>query len=72
VLLTPKIFKDNPYSRLYGWLLPEYQRNPELLSAHLAHRDDVEDWSAVSKRLGWLTFEDCESVTPGTCTWLNV
>lgn len=72
VLLTPEIFRSNPTSRLYGWLLPEYQNNSKRLGEDLAHRDDVSDWSAVSKRLGWLTFEECESVTQGTCRWLTV
>lgn len=70
VLLTPGIFKENPQSRLYGWLLPEYQRNPNLLANHLPHRAS-EDLASVSKRLGWLTYEDCREVSPDSCAWLE-
>lgn len=70
MLLTPEIFRDNPSSRLYGWLLRNYQRDPDLLQRHLEHRKEPRDWAAVSRRLGWLTYEDCERVSPGSCAWL--
>ena len=71
VLLTPEVFRDHPHSRLYGWLLPSYQTDPLSLARDLCHRDrQALDWPAVSRRLGWLTFEDCECVTPGACSWL--
>jgi hypothetical protein len=60
-LLTPEVFRRNPHARLYGWLLPRYQQEPNALAADLPHRTDI-DWSAVSPRLGWLTFEDCRAV----------
>lgn len=69
VLLTPRMFKDNPHSRLYGWLLPEYQAHPEALARDLPHREST-DWPAVSRRLGWLTYEDCKEITPASCAWL--
>jgi hypothetical protein len=69
VLITPEIFREHPESRLYGWLLRAYQERPDLLQDHLAHRDDV-DFSAVSRRLGWLTWEDINKTLPGTCPWL--
>jgi len=31
-----------------------------------------QDWPAVAKRLGWLTFEDIEEVVPGACPWFQV
>lgn len=68
-LLTPQLFRDNPHSRLYGWLMNDYQQNPSSLQRDLPHREDV-DWAALSKRLGWLTWEDCEQVLPGACPWL--
>lgn len=79
VLLTPGVFKRHPHSRLYGWLLPRYQRDPAALGRDLPHRtataaadasSNPVDWTAVSQRLGWLTFEDCERVSPGSCRWL--
>jgi hypothetical protein len=66
VLLTPEVFK-RPHSRLYGWLLPTHQRDPASLARDLADRaadaagdgdGSHVDWSAVSSRLGWFTFED--------------
>jgi hypothetical protein len=30
-----------------------------------------EDWQSVSQRLGWLTWEDCNEVLPGSCRWLS-
>jgi hypothetical protein len=70
VLITPEIFRKNPESRLYGWLLPAYQRDPVLLQRHLLHRQ-LADLESVPKRLGWLTWEDCNRLHPGTCPWLS-
>ena len=71
-LLTPEVFTHHPHSRLYGWLLPRYQTDPLSLARDLCHREgDAVDWPAVSRRLGWLTFEDCERVAPGACSWLT-
>ena len=76
VLLTPEVFKRHPHSRLYGWLLPSYQADPGALARDLPHRSDTSDsgavdWAALSRRLGWLTFEDCERVAPRACGWLT-
>lgn len=70
VLVTPRIFQENPHSRLYGRLLNEYRTDPSTLERDLLHRTDV-DWQAVAERLGWLTFEDCEEISPGSCPWLG-
>jgi len=69
VLITPEIFRRNPESRLYGWLLPAYQQDPALLQRHLAHRQPAE-LESVPQRLGWLTWEDCNRLHPGACPWL--
>jgi hypothetical protein len=69
VLITPEIFRRNPDSRLYGWLLPAYQQDPALLQRHLAHRQPAE-LASVPQRLGWLTWEDCNHLHPGACPWL--
>lgn len=76
VLLTPEVFKRYPHSRLYGWLLPSYRTDPASLARDLSHRDgtgevDGVDWPALSRRLGWLTFESCERIAPGACNWLT-
>ena len=69
-LLTPAQFKDLPHSRLYGWLMRDYRSRPGALARDLAHRSGVH-WPLVSRRIGWLTFEDFEQVRPGACPWLR-
>jgi len=71
-LLTPKLFKDYRTSRLYGWLMGEYQKYPEALARDLCHRNlRTAQWAAISRRLGWVTFEDFNRVRPGACPWLK-
>jgi len=70
LLLTPRIFKDNPSTRLYGYKLNEYQKEPETLGHDLAHRRDY-NWNVISKRLGWLTWEDFREVNDACCPWLT-
>lgn len=69
-LLTPGTFRCHPESRLYGWLLREYRDSPEALARDLSHRLR-DDWGGVAKRLGWMTWEDCQAVLPGACAWLS-
>jgi hypothetical protein len=73
VLLTPGVFKEQWRSRLYGWLMHDYQENPGALARDLPHRSTftVSDWERLSKRIGWLTWEECNSVLPQTCPWLK-
>lgn len=68
-LLTPEIFKKNPESRLYGWLMREYSSSSNALARDLPHRDNV-DWKSISRRIGWFTFENIESIILGSCRWL--
>ncbi|MBW3577087.1 MAG: hypothetical protein KY462_04995 [Actinobacteria bacterium] len=70
VLLTPEIFKRKRHSRLYGWLIDPYRRDPASLAEDLPHRDEA-TLEPVSERLGWLTFEDCQCIAPGACRWLE-
>jgi hypothetical protein len=56
LLVTPKIFKENPSSRLYGYKMNEYLGNPNSIQVDLPHRNC--DWNKVSKKLGWITWED--------------
>ena len=69
-LLTPAQFKVSPSSRLYGWLMAEYESKPETLARDLSHRTGV-DWPLLSRRIGWVTFEDFEETRPGACPWLS-
>ena len=80
VLLTPSKFKrkendsDEPDyhdSRLYGWLMEEYKRNPAVLAKHLHHRNDDGTVERATQRMGWLTFEDCYAQLPDSCPWMR-
>ena len=68
-LLTPGAFREQPHSRLYGWLMEEYRNRPDALARNLPHRD-AQDWPSLSRRLGWMTFEDIANTVPGACPWL--
>ncbi len=70
LLVTPRLFKDNPKSRLYGFKLNEYKSDPSSLAQDLPHRTDC-DWKAISKRIGWLTWEDFRDVNKDCCQWLK-
>lgn len=70
VLLTPEVFRQKPWTRLYGWLLNQYRSDVSALSRDLFHRDKEECINVVS-RIGWLTFEDIRSACPKSCRWLN-
>jgi hypothetical protein len=69
VLITPEIFRNHPQSRLYGWLMRDYQQHPAALRRDLPHRTGT-DFASVASRLGWLSWEDCNRVLPGACPWL--
>jgi hypothetical protein len=62
------MFKTNPHARLYEWLLQDY-KNPHAIARHLPHRGE-RDWKSVASRIGWLTWDHCEAVLPGSCKWL--
>ena len=70
VLLTPKLFKDNPQARLYGYLMHDYCSNPQTLARDLPHRYR-NDWAEISRRIGWLTWEDCHEILPDACRWID-
>jgi hypothetical protein len=70
MLLTPEIFRSHPESRLYGWLMRDYRSSPSALQRDLPHRASAE-LATVTRRLGWLTWEDCNVVLPGACPWLS-
>jgi len=58
LLITPKIFQDNCSSRFYGYKMYNYREHPKTLKEDLRHRKDITNWDEISKRLGWITWED--------------
>jgi hypothetical protein len=70
LLLTPRTFQEDTSSRLYGYKFLEYRKKPASLGQDLPHRTNC-DWAAISKRLGWLTWEDFKDVNPNCCKWLR-
>jgi hypothetical protein len=70
LLFTPELFRKKWHSRLYGWQLKEYQNDPRSLARDVPHRHGI-NWPEISARLGWLTYEDCRKVLPGSCPWLS-
>jgi len=62
LLLTPDIFRGSPGSRLYGYKFNEYKSEPSSLARDLPHRKNV-NWENLSKKLGWLTWEDFKHET---------
>lgn len=71
LLQTPELFRQHPHSRLYGWLMNAYRTDPtSTLARDLPHREAT-NWESVSKRLGWITWEECNRILPGCCKWLD-
>jgi hypothetical protein len=70
LLLTPRIFQENRSARFYGYKLNEYRNDPSALARDLPHRRDC-DWESLSRRLGWLTWEDFREVNENCCLWLS-
>jgi hypothetical protein len=70
LLLTPRLFKNNPETRLYGYKLNDYKNDPKSLQKDLPHRNGV-NWTAISRRIGWLTWEDFRQVNSDCCNWLT-
>jgi hypothetical protein len=77
VLLTPALTQPGPAgdaiskSRLHGWLMPAYKDpHNSLLRQHLPHRDSLQ-LAASAERLGWASWEDCQTVVPSACPWLT-
>ena len=71
LLITPRCFQENPQSRFYGYKFNEYKKNPESIVKDLPHREPNE-LKDISKRLGWLTWEDLNEENKNCCKWLNM
>jgi len=70
LLVTPRIYKDIPGSRLYGFKMEEYRSDPGSLSRDLLNREGF-DWNRISKRIGWTTWEEIKRVNPDCCLWFS-
>jgi len=70
LLITPMLYKNNPTSRLYGYKLNDYKNHPPALANDLPHRTGC-DWQDISRRLGWLTWENLNTANPDCCKWLD-
>lgn len=72
LLLTPKLFKDNPRARLYVYIFSDYKSNPELIGQDLIHRGlDFSACKSISERMGWITWEDLRNINQDCCKWLD-
>ena len=70
LLISPKIFKNYPSSRFYGFKFNEYKNSPGSLARDLPYRDN-QDWYNISERLGWISWEDINNLNDNYCPWLN-
>jgi len=71
LLITPKLFKNNPSSRLYGYKIREYQdrnKGVDALKRDLPHRTK-EELKNIPSRIGWLTWEDFKEVNNKCSPW---
>lgn len=71
LLITPRLFKDNPVSRLYGYKIREYQdknKGVDALKRDLPHRTK-EELRNIPSRIGWLTWEDFKEVNKKCSPW---
>jgi|GEM_PF-528560 len=69
LLLTPEMYKNNPGSRFYGYKFHDYKKNPASIANDLPHRG-IAKLKDLSRKIGWLTWEDFKSVNKNCCQWL--
>ncbi len=72
LLITPKLFKDNPTSRLYGYKFSEYKSNPVALENDIPHRKEENELKLIASRLGWITWEDIHEINKKYCPWIDI
>lgn len=71
LLVTPKLFKDNPSSRLYGYKIREYKdknKGVDALKRDLPHRV-IGELKDIPSRIGWLTWENFKEVNNKCSPW---
>lgn len=72
LLITPQIFKNNPKTRLYGYVFEEYKTNPQQIGKDLAYRNlSRTNCEKISNRIGWITWEDLKEINNDCCKWLK-
>lgn len=72
LLLTPKLFKDNLRTRLYGYTFRDYKEDFRTIQVDLAHRNlNKSQCKKISDRLGWITWEDLKIVNDDCCKWIT-
>ncbi|HZL11856.1 MAG TPA: hypothetical protein VFC65_17880 [Prolixibacteraceae bacterium] len=72
LLLTPKLFQENPRTRLYGYTFNEYKTNFQSICDDLKHRElSLTDCKSISERMSWITWEDLKKINSDCCLWLN-
>lgn len=64
LLITPKHFKERPLTRFYGYKMTEYKNDYRCLMNDLHHRTNLDstDWSNISKRIAWTTWDDLKDL----------
>lgn len=71
LLLTPKLFKNNPWSRFYGYKMRDYkdpEKGVDYLKEDLPHRTE-EVLKNIPSRIGWLTWKDFKDVNNQCSPW---
>ena len=71
LLQTPRIFKEPGRNRLYYYKFREYTTDATTIGRDIPHRVSGVDWANLSRRIGWITWEDCREVESGCCAWLD-
>jgi hypothetical protein len=70
LIQTPRVFQKAGRSRLYWYKFHEYTVSDAAIHADLPHRS-AEECAGWSRRIGWLTWEDCCDVDATLCGWLK-
>ncbi|MEE9279430.1 MAG: hypothetical protein V3V67_04590 [Myxococcota bacterium] len=61
VFVSPRAFQREPWTRLYGYKLPEYMSDPGSIRRDLPHLGADVDFATLAQHVGWVTWEDiCE------------
>ena len=70
MFITPQCFKEHPERRFYGYKLSEYRdpkRGASALESALPHLQGAGvDFGELSRRIGWITWEDICDILRGS------